>query len=401
MSVVRAKSNPNQRSVQRMMWVGRHRARQGLALLVAALMLSSCGWRGISNVQIPGGPGSEAGSYTIYVQMPDTLAINGNSKVMVADVFVGSIRDIQLKNWVATLTLGVNKSVKLPKNATAKIGQTSLLGSQHIELAAPLDPSPQLLKDGDTISLKNSSAYPTTEQTLASLAMILRGGGISNLEVLQNEVNNILAGRGPQIRAFLGKLDTFATQLNHQRDDITHAIDSTNRLLAYVANRSDVLDRVLTDFPPLIRHFAEKQDLLINAVDSVGRLSEAADQYLSETRGPLHQDLQSLQCPLKQLGRASPLLLGALKLILTQPFDIDTVPKLIRGDYMNLSLTLDTTLSSVDNAFLTGTGFSGALRALEQSYGTDPETMIPDVRYTPNPNDVPGGPLVERGDRSC
>jgi len=94
-------------------------------------------------------------------------------------------------------------------------------------------------------------------------------------------------------------------------------------------------------------------------------------------------------------------LIGALKLILTQPFDIDTVPKIFRGDYINISLTLDLTYSAVDNAFLTGTGLSGALRALEQSYGRDPETMIPDVRYTPNPNDAPGGPLVERGDRNC
>ena len=39
-----------------------------------------------------GRPGQRAGSYTVYVQVPDTLAINGNSKVMVADVFVGSIR---------------------------------------------------------------------------------------------------------------------------------------------------------------------------------------------------------------------------------------------------------------------------------------------------------------------
>jgi len=77
------------------------------------------------------------------------------------------------------------------------------------------------------------------------------------------------------------------------------------------------------------------------------------------------------------------------------------VPKSFRGDYFNLSLTLDLTLSAVDNAVLTGTGFSGALRALEQSWGRDPETMIPDVRYTPNPNDVPGGPLVERADRQC
>jgi phospholipid/cholesterol/gamma-HCH transport system substrate-binding protein len=378
----------------------RHRACQGLALLVAALVLSSCGWRGISNVPIPGGPGSGAGSYTVYVQVPDTLAINGNSKVMVADVFVGSIRAINLKNWVATLTLGVDKNTKLPKNAVAKIGQTSLLGSQHVQLAAPPNPSPELLKDGDTIPLKNSSSYPTTEQTLASLSMILRGGGIPNLEVLQNEVYNIFDGRGDQIRAFLGKLDTFTTRLNEQRDDITHAIDSTNRLLVYVGSRSDVLDRVLTDIPPLIKHFADTKNLLINAVDSVGRLSQAADQYLSEARGPLHTDLQSLQCPLKELGRASPYLIGALKLIFTQPYDIETIPKIIRGDYQNLSLTLDVTYSSIDNAFLTGTGFSGALRALEQSFGRDPETMIPDVRYTPNPNDAPGGPLVERADTS-
>jgi phospholipid/cholesterol/gamma-HCH transport system substrate-binding protein len=380
----------------------RHRACQGLALLVAALVLSSCGWRGISNVAIPGGPGSGAGSYTVYVQMPDTLAINGNSKVMVADIFVGSIRAIQLKNWVATLTLGIDKSVKLPKNTTAKIGQTSLLGSQHVELAAPPNPSPELLKDGDTIPLKNSSAFPTVEQTLASVSLILRGGGIPNLEVLQNEAYNIFNGRGDQIRAFLGKLDTFTDQLNQQRDDITHAIDSTNRLLVYVGGRADVLDRALTDIPPLIKYFANKdyQQHLINAVDAVGRLSQYADQYLSEARGPLHTDLEHLQCPLRELGRASPDLIGALKLILTQPYDIDTIPKLMRGDYQNISLTLDLTYSSIDNAFLTGTGLSGALRALEQSFGRDPETMIPDVRYTPNPSNAPGGPLVERADTS-
>lgn len=382
--------------MSRVMHPVRHRAWQGLVLLVAAMMLSSCGWRGIANVALPGGPGSGAGAYTLYVQVPDTLAINGNSKVMVADVFVGKIRDIQLKNWVATLTLGVDGNVKLPKNATAKIGQTSLLGTQHIELAAPPNPSPQLLKDGDTIPLKNSSAWPNIERTLASLAMILRGGGISNLEVIQNEVNNILSGRGPQIRAFLGKLDTFTRELNQQRDDITHAIDSTNRLLAYVGTRADVIDRALTEFPPLIKHFAEKQQLLIDATNALGRLSLAADQYLSETRGPLHENLQQLQCPLKELVRAAPHLLGVLKILATVPFDIDTAPKLIRGDFMNASVNLDTTLSTVDNAFLTGTGLSGWLRALEQSYGRDPATMIPDVRYTPNPNDAPGGPLVER-----
>ena len=368
---------------------------QALALLMATVVLTSCGhWRGIANVPLPGGPGSGPGSYKIFVQMPNTMALNGNSRVLVADVFVGTVRSIDLKNWVATLTVDLDKGVKLPRNATAKIGQTSLLGSQHIELAAPPNPSPQLLKAGDTIQLTNSSAYPSTEQTLASLAMVLRGGGIPNLEVVQDEVYKILAGRAQQIRDFLEKLDTFAGQVNAQRDDIVHAIDSTDRLLSYAGTRTDTLDRVLTEFPPLVDHFAQQRDLFANTVEAVGRISNVTGQTLSNARGNLHQDLQELQRPLKQLGRAAPYLVDALMLLLSPPFAVDSVPKIVRGDYINVSGALDLTLSTVDNAIFTGTGFSGALRALEQSWGRDPSTMIPDVRFTPNPADAP----VERGE---
>jgi phospholipid/cholesterol/gamma-HCH transport system substrate-binding protein len=368
--------------------------RRGAALLLAAMTLTSCGnWRGISNVPLPG-QGAPTGAYTIYVQMPDTLALSANSKVLVADVEVGAVRAIALKNWVATLTVRLKKSVALPKNATAKIGQTSLLGSQHVELAAPFRPSPESLRDGDTIPLQNSSAYPSTEQTLASLAIILRGGGIPNLETIVDEVNNMVSGRADQLRAFLHKLDTFTDQLNQQRDDIAHAIDSTDRLLSYVARQSDVLDRVLTELPPLIKHLAEQRDLIASAITAAGRFSDITNKTLATSRTEFTEDLRLLQRPLKQLARAGPYTVGALPLALTFPLDIDNVPKIIRGDYLNISPIIDVTLSAVDAAVFTGTGFSGALRALEQSWGRDPATMAPDARFTPNPADAP----VERGE---
>jgi phospholipid/cholesterol/gamma-HCH transport system substrate-binding protein len=372
--------------------------RRGLVFLLAALLLTSCNWRGIANVPLPVGRGTGSGHMTIYVQMPDTLALNTNSRVRVADVWVGTVRDIRLKNWIATLTLDVDPTVKLPANATAKIGQTSLLGTQHVELAAPPNPSPRPLKSGDTIPLMNSSAYPTVERTLASVAVILTGGGITNLDVIQTEVLNILDGHVDQFRELLKRLDTFTAELNRQRGDLARAIDSTNQLLTIVANHNDTLDRVLTDIPPLIEHFADTRELFADATESLGRFSDVANRALSDTRPNLRQSLQSLQRPFKQLGLASPYIIGALKLGLTAPFNIDYVSKVIRGDYVNVSGAFDLTLSTMDNALLSGTGFSGALRALEQAWGRDPNTMIPDVRYTPNPNDVPGGPLVERGE---
>jgi phospholipid/cholesterol/gamma-HCH transport system substrate-binding protein len=374
-------------------------ASRALALVMVALVLSSCGsWKGIANVPLPGGPGTSSNKMTIYVQMPETLALNVNSRVRVADVYVGRVREIALKNWVATLTVDLEPGVKLPVNTLAKIGQTSLLGSQHVQLDAPPDPSPQLLKNGDTIPLKNSSAFPTTERTLASIATILRGGGIQNLETIQTEINNLLTGRADQIREFLNRLDTFTDELNKQRQDITRAIDSTNRLLVIVGQRNETLDRVLTEFPPLIKHFADTRDLFADAVEALGRISRAADGALAPSSANLHTNLQNLQRPLKQLGRASPYLIGALKLMLTAPFSIENVPKVVRGDYLNVSLMVDITPSALDNGFLSGTGISGMLRALEQAWGRDPETMIPDVRFTPNPHDAPNGPLVERGE---
>lgn len=370
-----------------------------VALAAAGLMLTGCGqWRGIANVPLPGGPGTQDGHSTIYIQMPETLALNANSRVRVADVFVGRVRKIELKNWVPLLTVDLEPGVELPANALARIGQTSLLGSQHVELDEPEDPSSEPLRNGDTIPLERSSAFPTIERTLASISGILTGGGIPNIEVIQNEVNAILTGRSGEIREFLNRLDTFTDEINKQRGDLTRAIDSTNRLLSIVAERNETLDRVLTEFPPLIKHFADTRDLFADAVTSLGRLSETADETLSNTNANLNTNLKNLQRPLRELAKASPYLVGALKLLLTVPFNIDNIPKAIRGDYINVSVTIDLTLSAIDNGFLSGTGVSGMLRALEQAWGRDPATMIPDIRFTPNPNNVPGGPLIERSE---
>ncbi len=377
----------------------RRLGRRGLVLGATALVLTSCGWKGIANVPLDLGPGSEKGAKTIYVQTPDTLALNVNSRVRVADVFVGTVRKIELKDWVPTLTLSVDPSVKLPANATAKIGQSSILGTQHVELATPDNPSSEQLRDGATIPMDRTSAFPTVERTLASVAGVLRGGGIPNLEIIQNEVNNLLTGNAEQIRAFLTKLDVLTAGLAKQRDDIARAIDSTNNLFAYVATRNDTLDRLLTDLPQLAGYLAANRDKVADAVVALGRFNKVTGETLAAASPDLRANLEILQRPLAQLGKGSPYLLDALRLIVTNPYPLDNIPKVIRGDYINLSLNLDATLSALDNGLLTGTGVQGMLRALEQSWGRDPSTMIPDVRFTPHPNMTDGGgPFVERGE---
>ena len=85
----------------------------------------------------PAPQGGGPGSYTIQAQLPDVNNIEPNSRVRVGDVTVGNVTKIERQGWHALLTMRLNGDVDLPANATAKIGQTSLLGSLHIELAPP------------------------------------------------------------------------------------------------------------------------------------------------------------------------------------------------------------------------------------------------------------------------
>ncbi|MXI79669.1 MCE family protein [Mycobacterium tuberculosis] len=348
----------------------RHRAWQGLVLLMLALLLSSCGWRGISNVAIPGGPGTGPGSYTIYVQMPDTLAINGNSRVMVADVWVGSIRAIKLKNWVATLTLSLKKDVTLPKNATAKIGQTSLLGSYHIELAPPKGEARQgKLRDGSLIALSHGSAYPSTEQTLAALSLVLNGGGLGQVQDITEALSTAFAGREHDLRGLIGQLDTFTAYLNNQSGDIIAATDSLNRLVGKFADQQPVFDRALATIPDALAVLADERDTLVEAAEQLSKFSALTVDSVNKTTANLVTELRQLGPVLESLANSGPALTRSLSLLATFPFPNETFQNFQRGEYANLTAIVDLTLSRIDQGLLTGTRWECHLTQLELQWG--------------------------------
>ena len=133
------------------------------ALAISCLcLLTSCGgWRGLNSLALPGTQGKGDGAYTIQAQLPDVVVIQPNTRVRVADVNVGNVTKIEVQDWHALVTMRINGGIHLPANSTAKVGQTSLLGSMHIELAPPTDEAPKgQLKNGSVIPLSRASDVP-------------------------------------------------------------------------------------------------------------------------------------------------------------------------------------------------------------------------------------------------
>ncbi|BBY01083.1 hypothetical protein MSEO_15820 [Mycobacterium seoulense] len=342
----------------------------GLLMIVAGAGASGCGWHGLNSLPLPGTQGNGPGSYVIQAQMPDVNNIQPNSRVRVADVTVGHVTKIERQGWHALVTMQLNGDVALPANATAKIGTTSLLGSYHIELGAPKDEPPQgKLRDGSVISLARGGAYPSTEQTLAALSLVLNGGGLGQVQDITEALSTAFRGREQDLRSLIGQLDEFSAHLNDQSGDIVAATESLNRLVGKFAAQQPVLDRALATVPDALAVLNAERDKLVEAADQLSKFSALTVDSVDKTKVNLVKELHQVGPVLESLANAGPALTRSLSLLATFPFPNETFENFQRGDYANLTAIVDLTLSRIDQGLLTGTRWECHLTQLELQWG--------------------------------
>jgi phospholipid/cholesterol/gamma-HCH transport system substrate-binding protein len=342
-----------------------------VAVALAMAGLTGCGsWRGANSLPLPGTAGGGPGSYTIQVQLPEVQNLQRNARVRVNDVNVGNVTAIDLQGWHALVTIQLAGDVDLPANATAKLGQTSLLGSLHVELAPPADvPAQGKLHEGSVIPLSSAGAYPSTEQTLAAASLLLNGGGVGQLQDIVATLSTAFGGRGEDLRSLIGQVDKFVGYLNDQTGDIIDATDSLNSLVGHFAAQKPVLDKTLRVLPDALEVLNQQRDHLTEALTQLGKLSELAADSVSQTKESLVKILKELGPVLNSLANAGPALTRSLSLLATFPWPNETLENWVRGDYANLTAVIDLTLSRIDQGIFTGTRFEGNLTKLEIQWG--------------------------------
>jgi phospholipid/cholesterol/gamma-HCH transport system substrate-binding protein len=364
------------------------RGRAAALLLLAVIALAGCSnWRGANSLPLPGTEGRGAGAYTIQAELPDVDNIQRNSRVRVGDVTVGTVTKIERQGWHAVVTMALDGDVDLPANATAKVGQTSLLGSKHIELAPPTHVAPEgKLHDRSLIPLSSSGAYPNTEQTLAALSLLLNGGGIGQIQEITGVLSSAFAGRENDLRSLIGQLDTFVRNVEDQTDDIIAANESLNNVVSQVAAQAPVVDKALRTIPDALGVLSQQRNTIADALDQFGKFSALAADSVDLTKDSLIKELKDLGPVLQSLADAGPALTRSLSIFTTYPFPKETIANWFRGDYANLTAVIDLTLSRLDSSFFTGTRWEGHLTELEMQWGRT-------IGQLPSPYTA-GNPLV-------
>ena len=352
-----------------------------VSIAACAATVGGCAFQGVNSLPLPGAVGRGPHATIYHIEIANIGTLESNSPVMMGDVTVGSVGKMRVKGDHADIEVSVKPDVAVPANAVAMVGQTSLLGSMHVELNPPLGQRPEgRLAPGSTIALDRSSSYPSTEQTLSALSVVLNSGGLGQIGDIVHNFSAALSGHENDVRELLTRLDEFVGVLDQQRDRIVASIDALNRLAGTFASQRQVISDALRKIPPALDVLIRERPRFTSALDKLRVFSDTTTRLVNDAQADLVKDLQNLEPTLQAFADVGPDLGLLLGYIPTFPFTQNFVDRAIRGDYFNVFAVIDMTVPRLKRTIGAGTRWGDPDAALVpapgdpwfQSYTRDP-----------------------------
>ena len=346
--------------------------RSAVALGSGAVLLAGCSFGGLNSMDMPGTAGHGSGSYTITVELPDVATLPQNSPVMVDDVTVGSVSGIDAVQrpdgtFYAAVKLSVESDVNLPENSTATVAQTSLLGSQHVELSRPTGKAEGRLKEGSNIPLERTGRYPTTEEVLSALGVVVNKGNLGALQDITDETYAAVAGRVGSFVDLIPRLAELTSSLDAQTADIITAAEGLNRFAGILARSKDSLGRALDSLPGALKVLNDNRSNLVDAFTALREFAGVASHVLSETKTDFAADFKDLYPVIKAFNENVDDFISDLELLPTFPFQYKYLRNAVRGDYLNVFVTFDLTVRRTgESVFTTSKGFDPNMKHLDE-----------------------------------
>ena len=251
----------------------------------APCVLAGCQFGGLNSLDMPGTAGHGAGSYTVTVELPDVATLPQNSPVMVDDVTVGSVSGIDAVQrpdgtFYAAVQLSLDEQ-RQPAGQRDGEGRADLAARLPARRAVPsrsMRPRSASSPRARRSRLAQTGRYPTTEEVLSSLGVVVNKGNLGALQDITDEAYNAVAGRAGSFADLVPRLAELTSSLDRQTNDIIAAAEGLNRFAGILARSKDSLGRTLDTLPAALKVLNNNRG---NIVDAFAALQSFADDRLA------------------------------------------------------------------------------------------------------------------------
>jgi virulence factor Mce-like protein len=245
------------------------------------MLLPGCGLD-LASLPLPA-PEGGGRSYGLTAVFSDALNLPSGAKVRLFGADIGEVESIEARDFTARVRVRIRADVPLHVGATAELRQATPLGDVFMQIRPGPDQAPNaaLLHDGDTMGLKSTSAAPTVEDLLGSLALLVNGGAARHLMSIANGAGRAVGGRGEKLRVLLDQTNALLSKMTARSAQLDSALQRTSELAATWSARRDTLDESLAAGGPALAVIADNTTRIADLADGVARITGQLSRFPS------------------------------------------------------------------------------------------------------------------------
>lgn len=272
------------------------RSMRAAGVLLAALVIGLTAACSLDPTRLPvPGAYTPHHTYRIKIQFSSVLNLPARAKVDSGGVQIGVLDHVQLDGTTAVAYVDVSGETKFPSNTRAELRQATPLGDIYIALLPPEDradhKSGALLRDGDTIPLRNTAPADNVEDVLRSVSNLVAGGAVGTLQDTVVNANKAFPKDPAELKRIQQTIGGVLNDLAANQDTIDGILSSMENITTTLAANTEVFNRLVTEGPPKLEGLSAITVAILRVVADSKDVGELGGQILNPVVGDFIQML--------------------------------------------------------------------------------------------------------------
>jgi phospholipid/cholesterol/gamma-HCH transport system substrate-binding protein len=230
-------------------------------------------------------------SYRVKIEFSSALNLPARAKVDSGGIQIGVLDHVQLENTTAVAYVEMSGDTALPANTRAELRQATPLGDIYIALLPPEESSASVLRDGDTIPLRNTAPAANVEDVLRSVSNLVAGGAIGTLQSTVVNLNKAFPKDPAELTRMQHTIAGVLNDLAANQDTIDGILSSMANISTSLAANTDVFNRLVTEGPPKLAGLSAITLAILGVIVDAKDVFDLGGQIINPVTGDILQML--------------------------------------------------------------------------------------------------------------
>ena len=244
--------------------------------------------------QVNGGTNAFSADFT------NVSGLRPGDDVRAAGVKVGRVQKVELHGRVARVSFDLAKRQPIYSDTRLSVRYQNLLGQRYLAML-PGEQGTQQMKVGSNVPASRTDPGFDLTALLNGFEPLFATLEPSQINQLSSSIIAVMQGQGGTVESLLSETATLTENLADKDQVLGRVLENLTPVLRNLAVRNDDFEQTLGDLRSLMKGLAKERKSIGESIDGVSELSEATASLVAEARPPLKHDVRTA----REFGRIS------------------------------------------------------------------------------------------------